>query len=728
MLHVSKSLGVKAPHLLILDIYRAIHQDFRLYLDEPSEDISLTQFLTTLDTKFDDWVYLTERRRESRPNQNPKQTGVQGSKGYRSGQANWPLLPTSYQFKTPTYDPKSPSYRPPNTVPYQGYTPAPLPLANGSLKAPFPPQSERPSQRQYLPQRQQGYQPGRGEHRGQHQARPDPRGGYTNPPNPNRLPIPIKSENRPGAYHAQDSLENQGIDHDVHEVTEERDEEAEAQLAYEEDAEAYYGASGYRNEDETRDYWAANVNHVASIGPEYANPYSCRLCGEAFPSKNKLHQHLGSRGLNRKANKPACTGRKTIPAVTQQPTAEPTVPNDVSAYPVTPEEENTIVESSVDSGKEIDTGNAFRKYRYARVDFKLTPTGPLTTVCIDTGCGVTLIDEMLVTKALPDARIHTMALPLEVSGIGSDKHRTDRYILAPLYLPGKDTDGKPATAKMATRELHVVTGLRAGMLIGMDIMTPEGIDLINSKQRAWIDSCKLEFPIQTYSKGSSKKRIVSARKSQILPPHTATNVEVHHFGLPDRDYFFEPADTNLTLFAGIVDPNTNCIPVINRTDSYVRIPRNMRLGEVVEVEFDGVYHISSSEEEVAELATRRPKQEHHESWVNRAFKKAVAASAVALLAAGGSTSSAPLALAVPTHLPTNPEAIAVDTSVQDTVLPNGVTVYQGNPQLAKVVGEYPTIWQEGGFADVPLQEWMRIPLRSDWEDKAPKTARVYPRC
>jgi len=55
-----------------------------------------------------------------------------------------------------------------------------------------------------------------------------------------------------------------------------------------------------------------------------------------------------------------------------------------------------------------------------------------------------------------------------------------------------------------------------------------------------------------------------------------------------------------------------------------------------------------------------------------------------------------------------------------------VTVYDDQPALVKVVDEFPMLWDEGGFVNIPKNEWMRIPLRSDWEDKVPKTARIYP--
>ena len=753
LLYVIKSAGMTDTHDQLIQIYEAIDPELRVNLAEPQEGVGLDQFLTTIDSKYDSWISLAERR-VLRANPTVKPTGRQLDKPHGAASSKWqnmPPIPTSYQYQSPYYNPNSAQYRPPYTSgeypsggrAYQQPAGPPLQLA-GPPRAPFPPQAQRPTQPQYAPQRQLGYQPYRGNNPGQYQNRPDNRGGYAGQPNPNGLPVPIKNEAHPKAYHAKEATEDYDNESEPQDNVREQHEDA-YNLGYEEDPDSYYGASGYTNEDETKGFWNDTVNFAATVGPEYVSPHICRECGETFPSKNQLHKHLGSRGLNRVSVKGTCPGRTVPQATASEATREdPAVAAEAYAdIPTAPAGEELIIESKVDSTKEIGTGNAFRKYRYARVDVKFTPSGPETTVCVDTGCGVSLIDQSLVAKALPETRIHTMASPLEVSGIGSDKHRTDQYVVSPIYLPGKDKDGQDRIAKTAPRELHIVTGLRAGMLIGMDIMNPEGVDIINSKQVAWINSCQLEIPVQVHSKGASMKRPVSAREGRIIPPRSGANIEVHHFGLPDRDYFFEPADTNLTLFASVLDPNTTCIPVVNDTDQYVRIPRNMRLGEVMEAEFDGVYHISSGVEDVVELATRRPKAEHHESWMNRLFKKIIAASAVALLTTGNPSSSPQPAVAIPayhgdptapqnsTHAPpdfhpTHPEAVTVEASPQDVVLPNGVTVYQGIPQLVEVVKEFPTVWQEGGFADVPENEWMRIPLRSDWEDKAPKTARVYP--
>ena len=108
--------------------------------------------------------------------------------------------------------------------------------------------------------------------------------------------------------------------------------------------------------------------------------------------------------------------------------------------------EEVIVQSKENSSNDIGTGQAYRKYRYARLNFKMTTDGELQKCCADTRCGITLGDRDFLKKELPDAEIRKMATSVEVSVIGSDKHRTDEYIIAPMYIPEKTSNGNAATA------------------------------------------------------------------------------------------------------------------------------------------------------------------------------------------------------------------------------------------------------------------------------------------
>ena len=66
----------------------------------------------------------------------------------------------------------------------------------------------------------------------------------------------------------------------------------------------------------------------------------------------------------------------------------------------------------------------------------------------------------------------------------------------------------------------------------------------------------------------------------------------------------------------------------------------------------------------------------------------------------------------------------------ETILDNGVRVY-GNKHavtlLAELVAKYPSIWESEGFVRIPLEHWIKVPLKPDWEAKVSAIKpRVYP--
>ena len=66
---------------------------------------------------------------------------------------------------------------------------------------------------------------------------------------------------------------------------------------------------------------------------------------------------------------------------------------------------------------------------------------------------------------------------------------------------------------------------------------------------------------------------------------------------------------------------------------------------------------------------------------------------------------------------------------QDTILPNGVTIYGTQEvvaQIAKIVEKYPTIWIDSGrTVDIPEADWLEVPLKENWEQTKLPT-KVYP--
>jgi len=111
----------------------------------------------------------------------------------------------------------------------------------------------------------------------------------------------------------------------------------------------------------------------------------------------------------------------------------------------------------------------------------LNPDVKLEIGCDDTGCRVTITDRAFIKRALPGTYIRTIATLLEVTGIGKDKYKTDEYIITPLFLLGRNKLSYNIITKTAPREIYLVDSLRANILIRMDVMTPEGIDILASR-------------------------------------------------------------------------------------------------------------------------------------------------------------------------------------------------------------------------------------------------------
>ena len=61
-----------------------------------------------------------------------------------------------------------------------------------------------------------------------------------------------------------------------------------------------------------------------------------------------------------------------------------------------------IITSNVDSTKDIESGQAFRKYRYTRIKVKLSPQHLASEIYTDSGCSVILIERTFLTKCLSD--------------------------------------------------------------------------------------------------------------------------------------------------------------------------------------------------------------------------------------------------------------------------------------------------------------------------------------
>lgn len=111
-----------------------------------------------------------------------------------------------------------------------------------------------------------------------------------------------------------------------------------------------------------------------------------------------------------------------------------------------------------------------------------------------------------------------------------------------LFLPGEDKKGQRVYALFKC-ELHLVEGLRANILVGNDILSPEGFVLNAKMGHAVIGSCGVTIPVKAKQRGRQfLKRRLLTKDDGVVPPRSETRIPLLPVPLPDdRDYLFHPA-------------------------------------------------------------------------------------------------------------------------------------------------------------------------------------------
>ena len=285
-----------------------------------------------------------------------------------------------------------------------------------------------------------------------------------------------------------------------------------------------------------------------------------------------------------------------------------------------------------------------------------------------------------------------MSTSLKVRGIGASKHKSGEFAAFSLYFPGKNNIGQLVYASL-TCEIHLVEDLRANLLIGNDIMSPEGF-IINVKgKKALIDSCEVTIPIDVRQHGQFLAKKLLTNQEIVVSPNSKVMISLLLLPLPDdHDFLFHLAtQPSLTLFTYIVDYRTLKVFVKNASNESLHIPRHHKLGHLIDIAYDNCFLTNT--QSALDIAT-----------------------------------SPPLSYQPPSYTNDSP-FLATDPSMK-TVLDNGVKVYgdaAAIKQIADLVAEYPTIWESKGFVQIPPKRWMTMLLKPGWESMVSAIKpRIYP--
>jgi hypothetical protein len=234
-------------------------------------------------------------------------------------------------------------------------------------------------------------------------------------------------------------------------------------------------------------------------------PSACRTCRQQFPSRNALFLHLNATKHFLSIPKARTSPQKLPPGTI------------ISSYAP------TIIASTAPS-ENVGTGAAYKDFSSCEIQYKLTDQwGRASWGCADTGSGMSLVDKNAL-DSIPwwqMGSLKKIEAVVGIKGVGDDSvpYTSKETIVLNVFLP--DLSGK-RFAKVR-REFHIVNGLDCGILIGNDIIEPEGIVIDLAKRTAHIRSCEnmvcqLRLPrrgITNYAVRTSKRATITLGHGQI---------------------------------------------------------------------------------------------------------------------------------------------------------------------------------------------------------------------
>ena len=134
-----------------------------------------------------------------------------------------------------------------------------------------------------------------------------------------------------------------------------------------------------------------------------------------------------------------------------------------------------------------------------------------------------------------------MATPLKVRGIGTSKHKTNKYVLKVLYFPAISNKGQRVIAYIHCKH-HLVDNLRANILIGNDIIGTKSITIDIANGKVYFLKCKAIVPITAKQHGQLIRRALHSINCVTIHPQSQAFISTNSLSLSlDRDFYFEPA-------------------------------------------------------------------------------------------------------------------------------------------------------------------------------------------
>ena len=226
--------------------------------------------------------------------------------------------------------------------------------------------------------------------------------------------------------------------------------------------------------------------------------------------------------------------------------------------------------SNVNVSKNIDTNYDFKKFQYIPTKVSLTKHNNLMSVYADTDAEIILIDIMFFNAKTKNVQIKIMIFSIIFRELSTNQHFTNKYVIVSMFFLKKNANDISIKTRIK-RETHLIDNFKTNMLIENDILKSKKFDIFTSNSFAYIDSYKIIISISIKNRFISQFASKYYVKTCMILSHAEISISIHKISLFERNYLFESAKLNFSIYFHIVNISINVIIVRNESDKSIKI-------------------------------------------------------------------------------------------------------------------------------------------------------------
>ena len=157
--------------------------------------------------------------------------------------------------------------------------------------------------------------------------------------------------------------------------------------------------------------------------------------------------------------------------------------------------------------------------------------------------------------------------------IKNNIYEINKYIIYKIYLSNeKNKNERNIIIKTILREIYLIDELAVDMLLKNNILDLKKINLLFSKEIAYINSYNINILIEVHLKESLIRRVINSKETSIIPLYSNATIAIYYLNLFDRDFLFKSReDSILSLYIELINKNIKTILIKNDSNKLIKI-------------------------------------------------------------------------------------------------------------------------------------------------------------